>query len=137
MRVVVVALLAAAAVSCGGGGGGSDAPAPTPTPTPTPIPTPTPTPAPTPSGPATVTLSWNANRESGVNRAGGGYEVSLSGQPTRDLPYASGSAAPTSTVYTLPTGTYTASVRAYAALDAQGVANRTYSTASTFLVVVP
>jgi hypothetical protein len=126
-RVLVGLLVAIGVAACGGGGGGSDTPAPTPTPTPTP----------TPLGPATVTISWNANRESGVNRAGGGYEVSVTGQQTRDVPYASGSAAPTSTTFTLNSGTYTASVRAYAALDAQGGTTRTYSTASTHLVVVP
>jgi hypothetical protein len=72
-----------------------------------------------------------------VNRAGGGYEVSLSGQSIRDVPYTSGSAAPTSTVCTLAAGTYTASVRAYAALDAQGSTTRTYSAASITTVVVP
>ena len=139
MRAVVVALLAAVAVSCGGGGGGGESPPPgTPTPAPTPTPTPTPTPIPTTSlGPATVTISWDANRESGVNRAGGGYQVSVSGQPTRDVPYASGSAAPTSTVFTLSSGTYTVSVRAYAALDAQGGTTRTFSAASQSLVFVP
>src|SRR5688572_33028799 len=117
-RFLAGLLVAIGLAACGGGGGGSDAPAPTPT-------------------PATVTISWNANRESGVNRAGGGYEISVTGQPARDVPYVSGSAAPTSTIFTLPTGTYTASVRAYAALDAQGGTTRTYSTASTHLVVVP
>jgi hypothetical protein len=120
MRRVLAALLVAIGLAaCGGGGGGSEAPAPT------------------PFAPATVTISWNANRESGVNRAGGGYEVSVTGHPTRDVPFISGSAAPTSTIFTLPTGTYTASVRAYAALDAQGGTTRNYSTASTRLVVVP
>src|SRR5687767_3933057 len=113
-RFLAGLLVASGLAACGGGGGGSDAPAPAPTPT-----------------PATVTISWNANRESGVNRAGGGYEVAVTGQSTRDVPYNSGSAAPTSTTFTLPTGTYTASVRAYAALDAQGGTTRTYSTAST------
>ena len=118
-RFLAGLLVASGLAACGGGGGGSDAPTPT------------------PLGPATVTISWNANRETGVNRAGGGYEISVTGQPTRDVPYASGSAAPTSTVFTLPTGTYTASVRAYAALDAQGGTTRTYSTASNLTVTVP
>jgi hypothetical protein len=68
----------------------------------------------------TVTLAWQASHESGVNRTGGGYQASISGQPTIDVPYTSGSAAPTSTSVFLQPGRYTVSVRAYAALDAQG-----------------
>ena len=68
----------------------------------------------------TVTLAWQASHESGVNRTGGGYRASISGQPSIDVPYVSGSAAPTSTSVFLQPGSYTASVRAYAALDAQG-----------------
>jgi hypothetical protein len=67
-----------------------------------------------------VTLSWQPNRDSGVNRAGGGYQVSISGQPTIMVPYASGPTAPTTTTVTLTTGTYTVRVRAFAALDSQG-----------------
>ena len=68
----------------------------------------------------TVTLAWQASHEIGVNRTGGGYQASVSGQPTIDVPYASGSAAPTFTKVFLQPGSYTVSVRAYAALDAQG-----------------
>jgi hypothetical protein len=68
----------------------------------------------------TVTLAWQASHESGVNRSGGGYQASISGQPSIDAPYVSGAAAPTSTSVFLQPGTYTVSVRAYAALDAQG-----------------
>jgi hypothetical protein len=67
-----------------------------------------------------VTLDWQANRESGVNRAGGGYQVSISGRPTIIVPYAGGPAAPTSTIVSLNTGSYTVTVRAFAALDPQG-----------------
>ena len=67
-----------------------------------------------------VALSWQPNRDSGVNRAGGGYQVSISGQPMVIVPYASGPAAPTSTKVMLTTGAYTVTVRAFAALDAQG-----------------
>jgi hypothetical protein len=67
-----------------------------------------------------VTLNWQPNHESGVNRAGGGYRVSISGQPTINVPYAAGPAAPTSTMVSLNTGTYSVTVRAFAALDPQG-----------------
>lgn len=94
----VLLLLALGLSACGGGGGESA------------------------SAPAarSVTLAWEANRESGVNRAGGGYRVAISGQPTIDVPYASGSAAPTSTTLILQPGRYSVNVLAYAALDAQG-----------------
>lgn len=92
---LLLVLLAAGLSACGGGGSSSP--------------------------PArAVALAWQANRESGVNRAGGGYQVSISGQPTTDVPYTSGSAAPTSTTVMLQPGSYTVTVRAYAALDSQG-----------------
>ncbi len=101
--IINVRLMAAAVVlavglsACGGGGGGGSSP------------------------PArSVALAWEANHESGVNRAGGGYQVSISGQPTIDVPYTSGPAAPTSTTVLLQPGSYTVTVRAYAALDSQG-----------------
>jgi hypothetical protein len=65
-------------------------------------------------------LVWAPNHEKGVNSAGGGYRVSISGQPTIAVPYISGPTAPTSTVLSLPKGTYTVTVSAFAALDAQG-----------------
>jgi hypothetical protein len=55
-----------------------------------------------------------------VNRSGGGYRVSIVGQPTVDVPYVSGATAPTTTTVKLAQGTYTVTVVAYAALDAQG-----------------
>ena len=82
-----------------------------------------------------VTLSWQANRDSGVNRAGGGYEVSISGQPIIVVPYASGPAAPTSTTVTLTTGTYSVTVRAFAALDSQGGNTGSFSAPSAQLIV--
>jgi len=83
-----------------------------------------------------VTLGWQQNRESGVNRAGGGYQVSLSGQPTIIVPYTVGPAAPTTTVVSLNTGTYTVTVRAFAALDPQGGNAGNLSAASQVLTVV-
>ncbi len=93
---LLLAVLAVGLTACGGGGGGSGPPA------------------------RSVALAWAANHESGVNRAGGGYRVSISGQPTVDVPWTSGSAAPTSTTVALQPGSYTVTVLAYAALDAQG-----------------
>jgi hypothetical protein len=97
-RLIGVVLVIALGVSACGGGGGAESPAP----------------------PVSVTIAWDANRESGVNRAGGGYQVSISGQPTQDVPYTSGLTAPTSAKVSLQRGSYTVTVRAYAALDPQG-----------------
>jgi hypothetical protein len=80
-----------------------------------------------------VTLTWAPNHEKGVNSAGGGYQVSISGQPAFDVPYT----APTSTTVLLKTGTYTVSVRAFAALDAQGGSAGSLSAPATITVRVP
>ena len=79
----------------------------------------------------TVTLTWAPNHESGVNSTGGGYQVSISGQPTINVPYT----APTSTIVLLNTGTYTVTVRAFAALDAQGGSTGSLSAPSTPITV--
>ena len=88
-----------------------------------------------PPSPRTVTLVWAANHEKGVNSAGGGYRVSISGQPTINVPYVSGPTAPTSTVTTLQTGTYTATVAAFAMLDAQGGSTGNLSAPSQALIL--
>lgn len=85
--------------SCGSGDGGSGAP---------------------PGTHRVVTLAWAPNHETGVNSTGGGYQVAISGQPALNVPFTSGLAAPTYTVTTLQTGTYTVTVSAFAALDEQG-----------------
>lgn len=72
-----------------------------------------------------------------MNSAGGGYQVSISGQPTQDVPYKSGPAAPTSTKITLLPGSYTVIVRAYAALDPQGGNAGNVSAISQVIVNVP
>jgi len=77
-----------------------------------------------------VNLSWAPNRERGVNQAGGGYRVAISGRQEIDVPFASGAAAPTSASVQLPPGSYAITVRAYAALDAQGGTSRTLSAPS-------
>jgi hypothetical protein len=86
-----------------------------------------------------VTLSWTANREKGVNSVGGGYTLTISGQAAPiNVPYVSGVAAPTSKVVSLYTGSYTATVKAYAALDVNG--GNTGSTslpASAISITVP
>jgi ABC-type glycerol-3-phosphate transport system substrate-binding protein len=118
IRLGVVLLIASAHLAgCGGGksAGGSSPPVPVTN--------------------HTVTLSWAANREARVNAAGGGYQVSIGGQPTINVPYVSGPAAPTSTVTTLQTGTYAVAVRAFATLDAQGGSTQTFSAASQQLTV--
>jgi len=112
--VVLIALAQLAGCGGGGGGGGSSPPAPT---------------------SHTITLAWAPNHEKGVNSAGGGYQVSISGQPTINVPYVSGPTAPTSTVTTLSTGTYTATVRGYAALDAQGGSAGRFSAPSQSIIV--
>jgi hypothetical protein len=92
----------------------------------------------TPGGNRTVTLAWAPNHETGVNSAGGGYQVAISGQPTINVPFTSGLAAPTSTVVTLRSGTYRVTVSAYAALDAQGGSTGSLSEPSTpRTVIVP
>jgi hypothetical protein len=82
-----------------------------------------------------VTVSWAANRESGVNRTGGGYELLVSGLAPVLVPYISGATAPTSAAVRLPSGNHTISVRAFAALDSQGGSTRTYSPASDSVVL--
>jgi hypothetical protein len=88
-----------------------------------------------PPGPHTVTLAWAPNHQKGVNSAAGGYQVSISGQPTINVPYVSGPTAPTSTVTILQTGTYTVTVTAFAALDAQGGSAGSFSAPSQSLIV--
>jgi hypothetical protein len=86
--------------------------------------------SPSPSG-RSVTISWTANRETGVNKAGGGYRIGINTQTPIEVPYVSGPAAPTSYTLTLQPGTYTVTVVAYAALDAQGGTTGSLSAPST------
>jgi hypothetical protein len=82
-----------------------------------------------------VTISWAPNHESGVNKAGGGYRVFIVGKPPVDVPWVSGATAPTSTDVTLLTGSYSVTVAAYAALDAQGGSSGSQSAPSQVLTV--
>src|SRR5258706_15710759 len=100
IRLAAVVLAASAPLAgCSGGGGGSSPPPP-----------------PVVVTNHTVTLSWAPNHEKGVNSTGGGYHVSISGHAPIDVPFT----APTSITTILQTGTYTVTVTAFAALDAQG-----------------
>ncbi|MDH2917613.1 MAG: hypothetical protein PXX73_00255 [Sideroxydans sp.] len=117
-----IALLAALTITACGGGGGSAPPPPVPT-------------------SHAVNLTWTANREAAVNRAGGGYQVAISGQPVIDVPFpyaASGAAA----VATLMSGTYTVTVTAYSAMNsstgiaALGVVSNSIPSAA-FTITVP
>lgn len=117
-----IALLTTLAITACGGGGGSAPPPPVPT-------------------SHVVNLSWTANREAAVNRAGGGYKVAISGQPVIDVPFpyaASGAAA----VATLMSGTYSVTVTAYSAMNANtgiaasGVVSSSVPSAA-FTITVP
>lgn len=122
MRKLVVLILVLSAsvliVSCSGGGGSSP---------------------PVVITSHSVNLNWAPNHESGVNKAGGGYLVSISGQPTFTVPYVSGLTTSTTASVALNTGSYSVTVRAYAALDAQGSTTGTgsISAPSTITVHVP
>lgn len=115
-RLILVGLSALILSACGGGGGGSSAPAPT---------------------LHTVTLNWQANRETGVNSAGGGYLVSISGQSAPiNVPFnAATGTTPTTTSVSLYTGSYTATVQAYAALDSAGGATGSTSVVSSSITI--
>lgn len=116
-RFAAAALFVVVLSGCGGGDDGS---------------------SPAPAANHSVTLAWAANHEKGVNSTGGGYRIAISGQPTIDVPFISGPAAPTSTVTTLYTGIYTATVSAFAALDARGGSTGNLSEPSPpFTVIVP
>lgn len=91
------------------------------------------------SAPATehlVTISWSANREAAVNRTGGGYRVNISGKAPVEVPYTSGSLAPTSATTTLFTGTYDVYVVAYSAIDPLGTGSSGSTSPVTKIVVV-
>ena len=83
----------------------------------------------------TVTISWAANLETAVNRAGGGYTVNISGQPSIDVPYVSGPLAPTATTVSLITGTYTVTVVAYSTLNPPGDTSGSVSASSAPITV--
>jgi len=109
-------LCSLALAGCGGGGGSEPGPSAG---------------NPHPAGSRAVTLTWDANRESAVNRTGGGYEVFINvdgnGCCTFDVPYAGGPSAPTSITVQLFPGRYLATVRAYGALERQRASSSSLS----------
>ena len=113
-------------ISCGGGGGGGSSSC---------------TP-PTTLTAHQVTLTWAANREAAVNSTGGGYIITISGQPQTiiDLPFAASASAPTTTI-SLMSGCYTATITAYSALDPKsGLSSAKASTSlpsTTIAISVP
>ncbi len=115
--LAIAAVLASGLSACGGGGGGAGSA--------------------TPPSLHSVTIAWQPNRETGVNSAGGGYLVSISGQGAPiNVPYnAASGVTPTSATVSLWTGIYTAKVSAYAALDAQGAAAGSQSASSAPLTI--
>lgn len=120
---VALALLLAA---CGGGGGGSTAPAV----------------ASDCSSPCALTLNWSANREAGVNAAGGGYHVYYAPNPNVALDQATRvtvaydlalGQTPTSTALQFAAGTWYLRVVAFSSLNPAGSA----PSAELVLVVAP
>lgn len=75
-----------------------------------------------------VQVSWAANHETEVNKAGGGYRVyssrtsgfDIAAASMTDVPYTGGPTAPTSTVITLVTGNNFIKVVAYSAMNPGG-----------------
>ena len=99
-------------------------------------------------GPApTVQVSWTANREAAVNRAGGGYRVyysktsnfNIESASYVNVPYVSGASAPTSANITnLQVGTYYFKIVAYSNLNKAGSTGGSTSAPSTqFSVSLP
>jgi ABC-type glycerol-3-phosphate transport system substrate-binding protein len=82
-KAVLASIVGLALAACSSGGGSSPQPQPAPT-------------------THVVTLSWIPNREAGVNKAGGGYRITISGQAPVDVPWTVGPLAPTSKDVTLP-----------------------------------
>jgi hypothetical protein len=88
-----------------------------------------------------VRISWAANREAAVNRAGGGYWVYVGTSPNFDIntaivgvtvPYVLGPLAPTTAAVQLASGTYYIKVVAYSSLNPTGSVP-----SSEFSVTVP
>ena len=128
--LVLVVLPVLLQISCGGG----DAGAPATIIEPSPI--------------RTVTISWNANRETAVNASGGGYKIYYSassgfditdaGVSVVDVPFVAPPAAPTSISLQLSSGQYYFRVVAYSALTAPwGSGGSTSVPSAQILLVVP
>ena len=95
---------------------------------------------------STVQISWTANPETAVNRAGGGYKVYYSSNSgfnisdadvtEIDVPYISGPTTPISTQVQLIPGTYYIRIVAYSALNAPGSTGGSSSTDSAEITLV-
>lgn len=91
-----------------------------------------------------VTINWAANKELRVNQSGGGYNVYISqtsgfdiadgGITVINVPWASGTLAPTSQLQSLSSGTYYVRVAAYTAFP---VANTSSAASPQITVNVP
>lgn len=112
MRGLLYLVLGLALAACGGGGGGGGGGE-----TATAMTTVT-------VNPGAVIINWDANRESAVNRAGGGYRVYRDSASTfdtatvLDVPHP----APPQAVLSFAPGTYYIKVTAYSALNPAGSA---------------
>lgn len=116
MRGSIYFIFGLALVACGGGGGGGNADSGEGTSAATTVTV----------SPGAVVVGWEANRESAVNRAGGGYRLYRGKTSTfdpatdivLDVPYP----APPQTVLNLTPGTYYIKVTAYSELNPAGSA---------------
>jgi ABC-type glycerol-3-phosphate transport system substrate-binding protein len=115
-RSIAISFFALIVSACGGGGGGGSSASTTTL--------------------HTVNISWIANREAAVNSAGGGYTVAISGQSPINVPYVSGAAAPTTVAASLASGSYSATVTAYSALNPPGGTSGSKSIPSTTIAFV-
>ncbi len=96
-------------------------------------------------GGTNVQVSWAANREAAVNKAGGGYKVYYSKTPgfgigganSVSVPFQSGPAAPTSTKLNVSSGTYYIKVVAYSALVGPSGGPSTSAPSAEVSLVVP
>lgn len=114
MRQLLYFMVGVAVVACGGGGSdtaGSDVNL-------------------VRASPGNLVIRWEANRETAVNQAGGGYRVyrgltsgfDVATATMVDVPYQGGALAPTQTVLNFTPGTYYVKVTAYSALNPAGSA---------------
>lgn len=81
-----------------------------------------------------LVLSWDANREKGVNSASGGYTINVACSSTNqntDVPYVTGTAAPVTNTMTLCPGYYSVKVQGYSSLNP---ANGEWSAAKTVTI---
>lgn len=97
------------------------------------------------SGGTNVNVSWTAKCEAAVNRSGGGYRVyygktpgfALSGASSVNVPFQSGSTAPTTARLNLSSGTYYVKVVAYSSLVGPSGTASTSAPSLEMPVVVP